>query len=194
MLVCCSRSCPFTSASQKLSKIVQQFQTHHFQQFLVIPELCRAEQFRRCFPQYARTYMPGCQRCHLRPNAPVQGLAWYVACCCVLSDGTWTLMSCRPITSGSFSSPCQGYLVELASDGKTLPNTAMTGSSTFRITCGDDAFNQDSLDFPHLSSTGALFCARTKVPRVSYTGDNFAGMSSVLDKWLSGRLRLSSSH
>ena len=117
MLVCCSRSCPLTSASQKLSNIVlfercfldiEQFQTHHFQQFLVIPQLCRAEQFRRSFPQYAKTYMPGCRRCHLRPNAPVQGLAWYVACCCVLSDGTWTLRSCRPITSGSFSSPSNG--------------------------------------------------------------------------------------
>ena len=28
----------------------------------------------------------GCQRCHLRLNAPVQGLAWYVACCCVLFE------------------------------------------------------------------------------------------------------------
>ena len=44
MLVCCSRSCPLTSASQKLSNFelfercfldVEQFQTHHFQQFLV---------------------------------------------------------------------------------------------------------------------------------------------------------------
>jgi len=34
----------------------------------------QAEQFRRCFPQYARTCMPGCQRCHVRLNAPVQGL------------------------------------------------------------------------------------------------------------------------
>ena len=33
----------------------------------------QAEQFRRCFPQYARTCMPGCQRCHVRLNAPVQG-------------------------------------------------------------------------------------------------------------------------
>ena len=57
-------------------------------------------------------------------------------------------------------------------------------SSTFRITCGDDGFHQDSLDFLHLSSTGALYCARTKVPRVSHNGDNFAGMSSVLDKCL----------
>ena len=30
--------------------------------------------------------MPGCQRCHLRLNAPVQGLAWYVSCCCVLFE------------------------------------------------------------------------------------------------------------
>ena len=36
-------------------------------------ELCRAKQFRRCFPQYARTYMPACQRCHLRLNAPCPG-------------------------------------------------------------------------------------------------------------------------
>jgi len=34
----------------------------------------QAEQFRRCFPQYAATCMPGCQRCHVRLNAPVQGL------------------------------------------------------------------------------------------------------------------------
>ena len=43
-LVCCSRSCPLASASQKLSNIVlfkrccldiEQFQTHHFQEFLV---------------------------------------------------------------------------------------------------------------------------------------------------------------
>ena len=34
----------------------------------------RAEQFRRCFPQNARTCIPGCPRCHMRLNAPVQGL------------------------------------------------------------------------------------------------------------------------
>ena len=28
----------------------------------------------------------GCQRCHLRLNAPVQGLARYVACCCVVFE------------------------------------------------------------------------------------------------------------
>ena len=32
------------------------------------------EQFRRCFPQYARTCMPGCRCRHLRLNAPVQEL------------------------------------------------------------------------------------------------------------------------
>ena len=83
MLVCCSLSCPLTSASEKLSYIVlfercfldiEQFQSHQFQQFPVIPQLCQAEQFRRCFPQYARTYMPGYQRCHLRQKAQVQAI------------------------------------------------------------------------------------------------------------------------
>ena len=60
----------------------------------------------------------------------------------------------------------------------------MTGSSTFRIKCGDDGFHQDSLDVPDQSSTEDLLRARTKVPRVFYTGDNFAGMSSVLNEWL----------
>ena len=48
--------------------------------------LQRLEASTRCFPQYARTYMPRCQRRHLRLNAPVQGLAWYVTCCCVLFE------------------------------------------------------------------------------------------------------------
>ena len=54
--------------------------------------------------------MPGCQRRHLRLNAPVQGLAWYVTCCCVFcsNDGTWTLRNCRPITSSNLSSPTNG--------------------------------------------------------------------------------------
>ena len=60
----------------------------------------------------------------------------------------------------------------------------MTGSSTVRIKCGDDGFHKDSLDVPHHSSTGDLHRARTKVPPVSFTGDNFASMSSVLNKWL----------
>ena len=34
----------------------------------------RAEKFRRCLPQYVRTSMLGCRRCHLRLNAPVQEL------------------------------------------------------------------------------------------------------------------------
>ena len=34
------------------------------------------------------------------------------------------------------------------------------------------------------SSSGDLHRARTKVPRASYTGDNFANMSSVLNKSL----------
>ena len=48
----------------------------------------------------------------------------------------------------------QGYLDELAADGNTAPKAAMTGSSTFRIKCGDDGFHQDSLDVPHQSRKG----------------------------------------
>ena len=40
----------------------------------------------------------------------------------------------------------------------------------------------------HHSSTGDLHRARTKVPRVSYSGDNFASTSSVLTKWLFGEM------
>ena len=82
-----------------------------------------------------------------------------------------------------------------------------TGSSTFSIKCGDDGFHHDSLDVQYLLSTGHLHRAHTKVPHVSYTGDNFASMSSVLTKWFFGEMpnsrscdefsstsRLSSSH
>ena len=87
--------------------------------------------------------------------------------------------------SDTLSHHCgQSYLDELAADGKTAPNAAMTGSSTFRIKCGEEGFYHDSLDVPHQSSTGDQHQVRTKVPRVSYTGDNFASMSSVLNKWL----------
>ena len=64
----------------------------------------------------------------------------------------------------------------------------LTGSSTLRIKCGDDGFHQVSLDVEHQSSTGDLHRARKKVLRVSYTGDNFASMSSVLTKWLLGEI------
>ena len=64
------------------------------------------------------------------------------------------------------------------------PKAAMTRSSIFRIKCGDDGFHQDSLDVPQQSSTGDLHRARTKAPRVSYSGDNFASMSSVFNMWL----------
>ena len=53
-----------------------------------------------------------------------------------------------------------------------------------RIKCGDDGFHQVSFDVPQHSSTGDLHRVRTEALRVSYTGDNFAGMSSVLKKWL----------
>ena len=34
----------------------------------------RAEQFRRCFPQYVRSNMPGCRRGHMLLKSPVLGL------------------------------------------------------------------------------------------------------------------------
>ena len=81
----------------------------------------------------------------------------------------------------------QGYLDELAADVKTAPKAAMTGSSTFRIKCEHDGIHLDSLDVPHKPSTGDPCLVRTRVPRVSYTGDNFASMSSVLTSGFSGR-------
>ena len=183
---------------------LHRFQTHHFQWFLVIPQLCRSEQFRRCFPQYARTYMPGCQRCHLRPNAPVQGLAWYVACCCVLSDGTWSLMSCRPITYGSFSSPSNG-VASPTSESRFFDSSPLrvkvTSSSWLRMgrRCPTapwlesplSASRVEMMDFTRIHLISHTYRVQepytvhaTKVPRVSYIGDNFASMSSVLNKWL----------
>ena len=82
----------------------------------------------------------------------------------------------------------QGYFDELAADGKTAPNAVLTGSSTFRIKCGDDGFQHDLFDVQHHSCAGDLHRARTKVPRVPYTGDNFANMSSVLTKWFFGEM------
>ena len=49
-------------------------------------------------------------------------------------------------------------------------------------------FNKFSFDVSHHSSTGDLHRARTKVHRVSYTGDSFASTSSVLTKWLFGEI------
>ena len=43
-------------------------------------------------------------------------------------------------------------------------------------------FTMFHLMFHNHSSTGDLHRARTKVPHVSYTGDNFASMSSLLNK------------
>ena len=81
----------------------------------------------------------------------------------------------------------QSYLDELVADGKTAPKAALTRSSTFRIRCGDDGFQQVSFDVQHHSCTGDLHQVRTKEPRVSYTGDNFARLSSVLNKFLKPR-------
>ena len=70
----------------------------------------------------------------------------------------------------------------------TLTKDATAGSSTFRINVEIMVFTKIHFDFSHQSSTGDLHRAHTKVPRVSYTGDNFASMSSVLNKWVSGEL------
>ena len=45
----------------------------------------------------------------------------------------------------------------------------------------------------HHSCTGDLHQVRTEVPRVSYTGDNFASMSSVLNNFLFGEMPNSNS-
>ena len=87
----------------------------------------------------------------------------------------------------------QSYLDELASDGKTAPKAALTRSSTFRIRCGDDGFQHDLFDVQHHSCTGDLHQVRTEVPRVSYIGDNFASISSVLNKFLFGEMSNSNS-
>ena len=121
---------------------------------------------------------------------------------------SWILSNCRLVIFGSFSSPSngvsiqtlwqintesQGYLDELASVGKTTPRAPLPRSSTFRIKCGDDGFHHVSFGFSQHSSTGDPHRARTKVPRVSHTGDNFASMSSVLTKWLFGEMPNSNS-
>ena len=72
--------------------------------------------------------------------------------------------------------------------GRRRPGPPLTRSSTSRIKCGDDGLCHVSFDVSHHSSTGDLQRARTEVPRVSYTGDNFASMSSVLTKWLFGEM------
>ena len=83
-------------------------------------------------------------------------------------------------------SPLQA--VSSYSAGKTTPRAPLNRSSTSRIKCGDDGFCHVSFDVLHHSSTGDLQRARTKVPRVSYTGDNFASMSSFLTKCLFGEM------
>ena len=114
-------------------------------------------------------------------------------------DDSWILKNCKLVFLGSFPSPSngvgfqtlwhmttesQGYLDKLVSDGRTTPRAFLSRNSTFRIKCGDDGFRQVS----HQSSTGDLHRARTEVLRVSYTGDNFANMSSVLTQWLFGEM------
>ena len=54
-------------------------------------------------------------------------------------------------------------------------------------------FNLVSLDLPQQSCTRDLHRARKEVPHVSYTGDNLASMSSVLNKWLFGEMSDSNS-
>jgi hypothetical protein len=89
----------------------------------------------------------------------------------------------------------QGYLAELAADGKTAPKAAMPGGSTFRIKCGADGFHKnDTAEEVALgsnqpagdakASSSDLKRARTKVPRATYKGDDFESMSSLLNKWM----------
>ena len=78
----------------------------------------------------------------------------------------------------------QGYLDELASDGKTAPKAAIAESSTFPHQMWRWWISPCFIDVSHQSGTGDLHRARTKVPCVPYTGDNFASISSVLIKWL----------
>ena len=82
----------------------------------------------------------------------------------------------------------QGYLVELASDGETAPKAALARSSTSRIKCGDNGFQHGLFDVQHHSCTGDLHQIRTEVALRLYTGDNFASMSSVLNKFLFGEM------
>ena len=162
-----------------------------------------------------------CQDVHARMSASSfaterasPGLAWYVTCCGVLFERWYldieelqthhirqflvTFKRCR-VTNirvqafRQFTTEGQSYLDELVADGKTAPKAALTRSSTFRIRCGDDGFQQVSFDVQHHSYTGDLHQVRTKEPRVSYTGDNFASLSSVLNKFLFGEMPNSNS-
>merc|ERR1712217_272645 len=75
----------------------------------------------------------------------------------------------------------QGYLDELAVDGKKAPKAAMPHGSTFRIKCGDDGFNKPSaaedVSLGHSKPAGQqkanaddLKRARSKIPRSPYKG------------------------
>ena len=68
---------------------------------------------------FLRTYMPGCQRRHLRQNAPVQGFAWYVACCCVLFERWY--MDIENLQTHHI----RQFLVK--SNGVASPTTALVG-------------------------------------------------------------------
>ena len=96
------------------------------------------------------------------------------------ADSYWLITLTSTLSQVTIVS--QGYLDELASDGKTAPKAAIAESSTFRIKCGDDGFRHVSFDVSHQSGTRDLHRARTKVPCVPHTGDNFASISSVLTK------------
>ena len=99
-----------------------------------------------------------------------------------------TIQRCQHSDTLAVHTESQGYLDELSSDGKTTPRAPLTRSSSFRIKCGDDGFRHVSFDVSHPSRTGDLHLASTEMPRVSHTGDHFASMSSVLNKWFfSGR-------
>ena len=76
----------------------------------------KSEHHLHCF---LRTYLPGCQRCHLRMNAPVHGLAWYVACCCVLFERWYKDIEKLQIHQRSL----------VTTDGVASPTTALLAGS-----------------------------------------------------------------
>ena len=122
--------------------------------FTVLPssmtEQSRFEDVPLCVPGHART---ACKSTHTASLGSLRlalcRLCPILSCSC---DGSLILSNWRLVILGSFSSPSngvsiqtlwqittesQGYLDELASDGKTTPRAPLTRSSTFRIKCGD---------------------------------------------------------
>ena len=118
---------------------------------------------------------------------------------------SWTCLLERFVVSVSITGICWQCTISLklgssprplVSSGFLLWITCQTSSrlcvfalrSLLLISVWHVAHHQVSFDDSHHSSTGDLHRARTKEPRVSYTGDNFASTSSVLTKWLFGEM------